>query len=187
MSWDVSGLWDEDRQKLENTLDDKYDDADKYLAQIEKYEAAEDNLGDKADDAYNNAYEYYEKADEYENVAFEYYDIAYSFYDLADEYYSYEMWSKGDQCYAYGVHYESIGDRYEDRAALCYELGAEYEALGDYYQDEMADIEDWIDGLYDSYNNVLDDAEKIESCLQDEPSIEDQIEMLWGDGQIIWV
>ena len=182
----VTGIWDEDRAVIENQEWDLINDAEAYLDQIDKYAAMLDEIEAKFNDALDNADYYYSEASDAYDTASEYYSVALDFYDLAYEYYDYEMWAEGDECVAYGEYYESIGSDYES-------AGDEYQAAGEYwegvaadYEAQYEDIADWIDGLYDSYDTVMEKVDALDAILE-APSLEDLIWEFCGDGQVIWV
>ena len=182
----VTGIWDEDRAVVENQERALIDDAEAYLTQIDRYAAMLDQVEAEFNDAWDRADSYYSEASDYYDTASEYYSIALDFYDLAYEYYNYEMWDEGDTCVSYGEYYESIGSDYESAGDYYEGLGEYWERIAASYEQQYEDIADWIDGLYNSYDTVMGEIDDLETIL-DNPSLDELIEMVCGDGQVVWL
>lgn len=182
----VTGIWDGDRAVVENQERALIDDAEAYLTQIDRYAAMLDQVEAEFNDAWDRADSYYNEASDYYDTASEYYSIALDFYDLAYEYYYYEMWDEGDTCVAYGEYYESIGSDYESAGDYYEGLGEYWERIAANYEQQYEDIADWIDGLYNSYDTFMGEIDDLETIL-DNPSLDELIEMVCGDGQVVWL
>ena len=182
----ITGIWDSDREDLQNQKNYNTQDAATTLAQINQYMAMADRLGELINQAWSTAEHYYDLAGYYYSTAEEFYEIALEFYDLAWEYYCYGWDDYGDECYYYGEIYENEAAYYENVAVEYESYGSYYESVAQDYESQYVDVVDWIEELYLEYQDYLDENLQIDLCLQ-QPSLDGLIGMLPGRGQLIEV